>query len=754
MFLEPWWSEATSCCDGVLLTRWDAAVWALRHHRGIVTEEYGEATADAIIAAAVDAWEVLLRIPTSAGRQAVATAACVSLPGDHRRIGVVFRLATAVAERAAACRLLLPAEVVRRAHAAWAEDEIPAAWMWAPGHLQPQPFAQPGPASHPAAGHTVYRDVLHAARTIATITNGAPTAVLLGRATQRSGWLLDALARCGVTAAGIVTTPWLATSPGAACAALVRWRAQPTWGAACDLLAARAACSDDPSDQPPVPLDRITDPWRHAAPAAALEALLACAPGAAGDERLRWAWRHAATPGVVAAWMSQQIQRLGGTDLTWGEHLEHLGITASYSLRGIGDLSRDDALALLTATTSTQIRGSWTDPCVLAPLDPCWLGGRIPIVLPHLGDTPPMGYLRPLERQALGWGGDDAAEALAYASAEPAWHLLVPTAAAGVPGPVLACLQDGRQGPEVAVHPVRGAAPAEDLGELEAQARARPPVAATTQIAIPASLPLAWTPDSLGMAWRDAWWSVLEHLDVGPILTGTHARDDGSDLHAILQRLVAVPPAEWATAAECELAAWIAAGDDPWERLLRRRRAPEIAAAIVAEGDLLRDGRTPVPESTVAITLDIPGHGPLALRGRMDRVDRLANGRYWVVDYKRGSGEEQRRSLVAGTDAQVLTYLYGLRQAGRVVAGGHYRGLATGSTCGYLDVASPAPLPGRGTYVDTAQIDTLVARLGTHLAQVLDGVCPLDLSEDAPSRRYLPIARSDDLRLLADLAAP
>jgi len=50
-------------------------------------------------------------------------------------------------------------------------------------------------------------------------------------------------------------------------------------------------------------------------------------------------------------------------------------------------------------------------------------------------------------------------------------------------------------------------------------------------------------------------------------------------------------------------------------------------------------------------------HGPLRLRGRIDRIDRLGEA-YQVVDYKSGSGSPSRRDMEAGTSFQLPLYLW------------------------------------------------------------------------------------------------
>ena len=59
---------------------------------------------------------------------------------------------------------------------------------------------------------------------------------------------------------------------------------------------------------------------------------------------------------------------------------------------------------------------------------------------------------------------------------------------------------------------------------------------------------------------------------------------------------------------------------------------------------------------TPAVTVPTD-HGPLALRGRIDRVDRSPGGGYQVVDYKSGTSAPGRKDMQNGTSFQLPIYL-------------------------------------------------------------------------------------------------
>ncbi len=81
-------------------------------------------------------------------------------------------------------------------------------------------------------------------------------------------------------------------------------------------------------------------------------------------------------------------------------------------------------------------------------------------------------------------------------------------------------------------------------------------------------------------------------------------------------------------------------------------------AEKLAEWQAAETERTfgPDADGTPAVAVST-GHGPLHLRGRIDRVDRGPGGGYQVVDYKSGTGAPAKKGMAAGTSFQLPVYL-------------------------------------------------------------------------------------------------
>lgn len=61
-------------------------------------------------------------------------------------------------------------------------------------------------------------------------------------------------------------------------------------------------------------------------------------------------------------------------------------------------------------------------------------------------------------------------------------------------------------------------------------------------------------------------------------------------------------------------------------------------------------------DRTEPIVLALPRHAPFRLRGRIDRIDRLPDGSYLVVDYKTGSDYDARKRYAGGRKLQFALY--------------------------------------------------------------------------------------------------
>jgi hypothetical protein len=110
----------------------------------------------------------------------------------------------------------------------------------------------------------------------------------------------------------------------------------------------------------------------------------------------------------------------------------------------------------------------------------------------------------------------------------------------------------------------------------------------------------------------------------------------------------------------------------------------------------------------------------IEVRGRMDRIDRDAEGRAVAVDYKvsakgRKYGEKEHGEALAGGDPQVILYLLALRDAaGLVPAGVEIADVLAGGITGIrVDDAPGTVAPdGEAIVIPRAGIDDLAIRLG------------------------------------------
>ena len=130
-------------------------------------------------------------------------------------------------------------------------------------------------------------------------------------------------------------------------------------------------------------------------------------------------------------------------------------------------------------------------------------------------------------------------------------------------------------------------------------------------------------------------------------------------------------------------AAWRRVGLRPLERRPPVPREGRRCAAPLLGVDQERGGRAGVVRAGFAFRL-----GPHLLRGRVDRVDRLPDGSYELIDYKTGKPEDGRRAArghaalalpdgrARGLGSRDLRAELLLRARGREGAGGALRGAA------------------------------------------------------------------------------
>jgi RecB family exonuclease len=132
-----------------------------------------------------------------------------------------------------------------------------------------------------------------------------------------------------------------------------------------------------------------------------------------------------------------------------------------------------------------------------------------------------------------------------------------------------------------------------------------------------------------------------------------------------------------------EAAGWLGTGGLLWEldlhdladqlveavRADARRRDREQVRVVAVEQALGGPGGVAIP---------LPGGRQLVLRGRADRIDRLADGRLWVEDYKTGQTDRFKKlgpgALARAGGVQLCAYLMATEvTTGEAVAGGAYQ---------------------------------------------------------------------------------
>jgi ATP-dependent helicase/nuclease subunit B len=185
------------------------------------------------------------------------------------------------------------------------------------------------------------------------------------------------------------------------------------------------------------------------------------------------------------------------------------------------------------------------------------------------------------------------------------------------------------------------------------------------------------------------------------------ARGIGIVLHAVLEGLPTSgvadlsdpePIGNWLVARLDEvLAARAGAKRDAVLRIQELILAQRLRDFAVAQAGWVHEGwRISEVEWDLERVLEIPGSDPVRVRGKIDRVDRHADGRWRVIDYKTGDKETKpspahRSKAGVWRDLQLPLYRFLceeelLRRGGASIETG-YVSLSKGATVDFLDAA-------------------------------------------------------------------
>jgi RecB family exonuclease len=251
---------------------------------------------------------------------------------------------------------------------------------------------------------------------------------------------------------------------------------------------------------------------------------------------------------------------------------------------------------------------------------------------------------------------------------------------------------------------------------------------------------------ALGTVFRDAFAVVCDRLFVGEPLVDQEVMDEGSDLHALLAKLVHVPPSAWAQELAHLLPPWIANAPDALKRIERARRARRVVEVITAEAIPAADATTRAAEVRQSVPIAVPGFAPLVLTGYIDRVDHLAAGRVRLIDYKRGALTTQVQALKDESDGQLLGYLLAARAAGWQADGAYYLSLRDGTRAGWGTIPTPGGKQASKAGVDVNELERLAGELGQAISALAAGTAAAD-PDGRSARDYAAIARVDERRL-------
>jgi len=177
--------------------------------------------------------------------------------------------------------------------------------------------------------------------------------------------------------------------------------------------------------------------------------------------------------------------------------------------------------------------------------------------------------------------------------------------------------------------------------------------------------PLAARPRTLSVTEIGTWLCnpyaiyakrILRLQKLDPLDADVSAADHGSAIHEALEIFIQKTKQVWpadplALLLEEGRRAFAAFQDRPQVKAFWGPRFERIAVWFVAEEERRRaEGIKPLAveaEGTLAL-----GHGAFTLRGRVDRIDLLPDGRVQIIDYKTGSAPSEKK-VMAGYEPQL-----------------------------------------------------------------------------------------------------
>ncbi|MCK9298092.1 MAG: exodeoxyribonuclease V subunit gamma [Methanoculleus sp.] len=207
-----------------------------------------------------------------------------------------------------------------------------------------------------------------------------------------------------------------------------------------------------------------------------------------------------------------------------------------------------------------------------------------------------------------------------------------------------------------------------------------------------------------------------------------------------------------------------AAGRGLLERFLRHEA--EVAASRfvphafeVSFGLPVAPGEVDAASVPDAVVIPL-GDGTIRLRGRVDRVDVMSDGRFMITDYKTGSSHHRLKDIMAGKALQLPLYLRAVETlTGREGVAGTYYTLRRGEVrnkpvfwdAGLKECFSCFPGSGRSSVGDVRDlVDTTLSWVQRYLAGIRGGCFP-PRSDAGPCPAYCgfkTVCRFDALRLI------